>query len=363
MTDVTKKERIVWIDILRGAMMFFVVCGHTMTDPDVKQYIFSFHMPIYFIISGMTFSFNKEYDPAKYLAKKVKGLLVPYLSLNLLVSGLWYLNRSIGKVPYYSTTELIKGILVSNVDYDLPMASNTTWFITCLFLTDIIFFALKKLTKNDIQLTAFTLLCVTTFYSLGGISQKGGGIWHWRVAFTALIPYLLGYIFMKNIGAVRKAVTEHRLISVMTAAVLLFDGFLLSVLNGRVSMVNNNYKNTLFFYLSSSSTSLAFIILVMLLSEYPLFIKLASPINFIGKNTLTYIAFHVPIVKLIKYFFSDFFYARQLNMLLCAAAVYIALIPIAWLVRKLLPFAVGMGFVFPFQKKCDSYVKSNITSV
>lgn len=338
------KSRIEWIDILRGAMMFLVVCGHALTHKGIVQYIFSFHMPVFFIISGMTFSFNKEWDFVKYVKKKAKGLIIPYFALNLLVSGLWYWNRSIGQNPAKSTGELILGIFISNVDSKMPMASNTTWFITCLFLTDLLFFVFRRLFKKDSTLAAALVITTSTFYAFGGIAKKGGGVWHWQVTFTAVIFYLAGYLFMKNIEGIKQGILKHKLAFTLLAVLFLLDGYKLNLLNGRVSMVNDSYKNPLFFYLSAMATSAALIILMIELSEYPLFIKSMKPVNFIGKNTLTYIAFHVPLIKLARYYFADFLEGGQLNILLCAVLIYIGLLPVAWCVQKFLPFAVGKGF-------------------
>lgn len=52
-------ERIKWIDILRAIAIIFVVIGHTLTEGEVQTYFYSFHIPLFFFISGMLFK-NKE---------------------------------------------------------------------------------------------------------------------------------------------------------------------------------------------------------------------------------------------------------------------------------------------------------------
>ncbi len=332
-----KKPRIVWIDILRGAMMFFVVWGHSTARGDIERYIFSFHMAAFFFISGLTFSFNKETDPLKYLLKKVRTLLVPYLLLNLYVTPLYYLNAQTGATKNIPVWKLFLGVLASNVDTGLPMASNTTWFITCLFLTDMLFFALWKLVKGDIQLAGAVLLTTTTAYAVGIIKRfPGGGLWHWQTAFTAVVFYMCGYFFMRNIEPVKRFLTEKKRRAYLIAAVLLADGLLLSQLNSRVSMVNDKYGNTLYFYLGAFSTTLAATFLVMLLSERGTFVRLMTPINFIGKTTLAYIALHVPLIKLLKHY-TPFGRESEPYRLAMVVLLYIGLIPAAWLISKLLP--------------------------
>lgn len=332
-----KKPRIVWIDILRGGMMFFVVWGHCTARGDIERYIFSFHMAAFFFISGLTFSFNKETDPLKYLLKKVRTLLVPYFLLNLYVTPLYYLNVQTGVNKDVPIWKLALGVLASNVDTKLPMASNTTWFITCLFITDMLFFAFRKLIKNDIHLAGGVLLFTATAYAIGIIKRfEGGGLWHWQTAFTAVIFYMCGYFFMRNIEPIKKFLTEKTWRTYLICAVLLADGLLLSQLNSRVSMVNDKYGNTLYFYLGAFSTTLAATFLVMLLSEHGAFVKLMTPINFIGKTTLAYIALHVPLMKLLSYY-TPLGKESEPYRLAMVFLLYFGLIPVAWLVSKLLP--------------------------
>lgn len=40
------KDRIRWIDILKGVGIFFVIMGHTFKDNSIYYWIYSFHMPL-----------------------------------------------------------------------------------------------------------------------------------------------------------------------------------------------------------------------------------------------------------------------------------------------------------------------------
>ena len=71
-----KRPRIVWIDIMRGLLMFWVIFGHITEDPDQINYIYSFHMPAYFFLTGMTFAFRKDRRTWPFIFDKVFGLLV-----------------------------------------------------------------------------------------------------------------------------------------------------------------------------------------------------------------------------------------------------------------------------------------------
>ena len=50
-----QRGRIKWIDSMRGIAMLFVVLGHCAgrLDDPVNRAILSFHMPLFFVISGL----------------------------------------------------------------------------------------------------------------------------------------------------------------------------------------------------------------------------------------------------------------------------------------------------------------------
>ena len=49
------KERVFYIDFLRGLAMILVVLGHSSSMDILNMCILSFHMPLFFFVSGLTF--------------------------------------------------------------------------------------------------------------------------------------------------------------------------------------------------------------------------------------------------------------------------------------------------------------------
>lgn len=47
-------KRIHWIDVSRGIAMVLVVLGHIGMKNSFTQWIYSFHMPLFFMITGLT---------------------------------------------------------------------------------------------------------------------------------------------------------------------------------------------------------------------------------------------------------------------------------------------------------------------
>ena len=77
------RKRIEYVDVAKGIAILSVIVGHTFSayDPGslLNRFIYSFHMPLFFILSGF---FYRPQDFKTAFGRKVKNLLVPYLIIN-----------------------------------------------------------------------------------------------------------------------------------------------------------------------------------------------------------------------------------------------------------------------------------------
>lgn len=77
------KIRYTDLDFAKGIGIILVVWGHA--NGPFSQYIYQFHMPLFFFISGMLFC-NSQIDSFfGYAQRKLKALLVPFWKYNLLL--------------------------------------------------------------------------------------------------------------------------------------------------------------------------------------------------------------------------------------------------------------------------------------
>ena len=67
-------KRIEWIDTAKGIGLILVILGH-LHIPFMTTWIYLFHMPLFFFLSGLVYSGGK-YTWKQYLIKKAKSLLV-----------------------------------------------------------------------------------------------------------------------------------------------------------------------------------------------------------------------------------------------------------------------------------------------
>ena len=75
----TLNNRIKWIDTAKGLGLLCVILGH-LGVPYLSTWIYTFHMPLFFFLSGIVFS-GRKYRFGEYLKRKMKSLVLPYFTL------------------------------------------------------------------------------------------------------------------------------------------------------------------------------------------------------------------------------------------------------------------------------------------
>lgn len=80
--EALRKERRTEIDVAKGFALFLVIFGHIVTmHHTLFRWIFAFHMPVFFFLSGMTFRPEKYTDHSSFIKDKGRRLLIPYFAI------------------------------------------------------------------------------------------------------------------------------------------------------------------------------------------------------------------------------------------------------------------------------------------
>lgn len=79
-------NRIAWVDVAKGIAILLVIIGHTVNfGSATRNFIFSFHMPLFFILSGYTFKLAGDFP---VFFQRVKKLIRHLIYPSLIVSGI-----------------------------------------------------------------------------------------------------------------------------------------------------------------------------------------------------------------------------------------------------------------------------------
>lgn len=143
-----KKTYLIWPNIMKAILIFTVVLAHSNHMPyKIGKIIYWFHMPCFFILSGIFFKIPKyaKNDIKNWIIKKILKMLVPcavYFLLCTIIDGTFNMK----KILYFL--------------YGGKMIEGVYWFITVLFLTHIVLLVI--LTKLDIKSQWRTILLMYT---------------------------------------------------------------------------------------------------------------------------------------------------------------------------------------------------------
>lgn len=150
MTAVIERKnngRLEYVDALRGFGIVLMIAGHVGFGQIFDIYIHSFHMPLFFFISGFLFNeSNKEIGIKRFVLKKTKSFIVPYLFFGIIDFVILYIvSRK------FSIQNIMITFLYSNHN-NFPI-SGALWFLFCLYIVEIIFFLLRtKLSDTRLAL-------------------------------------------------------------------------------------------------------------------------------------------------------------------------------------------------------------------
>ncbi len=145
--ECTTKNRYNWLDISKGFGIIFVVIGHVLM-PTVNMltiFIYSFHIPLFFIVAGYTYNGEKYRNNLHlYIHKRGRQLLIPYITLYGLILLIWIIFA-----PYFSDTVPFNVMAMSLIYGNGPSLNHPhVWFLSALFFAFVIFVGFEKILWN-----------------------------------------------------------------------------------------------------------------------------------------------------------------------------------------------------------------------
>lgn len=93
------KTRLDWVDISKGIVICLMVLGHSGIPEWLSRWIWSFHMPFFFIISAMFTSWNRV-GFKRFAVTRAKLLLLPFVVYSLINLILLSLSSDINLTDY-----------------------------------------------------------------------------------------------------------------------------------------------------------------------------------------------------------------------------------------------------------------------
>jgi acyltransferase len=340
----TISKRIYWLDYAKAIGIYLVVLGHLPVADEVKFTIYSFHMPLFFFISGYLFAFNKHPNFKSFVTHRAKQLLIPYVALNIITYLFWlFIGRKFGDDaanPIKLYKPLI-GIVYGNSNNDYLIHDVVLWFLPALFFVEVVFY-LSFRNKSR----AASLLLLTTFGVAGYLVYKfcpfylPGGI---DTALTALVFYGLANVFKNEIGLLLNIKVKY-LAPLLLAVLILF--FAVATTNSMVDMRILLFGNYYVVFLLTAFVGIITMLLVCRMLD--IWFGQVAFVQFVAINTIVIFALHplaFTFIKAINFYIFKYpmgvFNSGLLFNIGMAILAIVLLLPVIWVSNTYFPALVG----------------------
>ncbi|WBH18265.1 acyltransferase family protein [Sphingomonas radiodurans] len=152
-------ERIGWLDTARAIGIVAVVAGHVTSDRAIWAAVYHFHMPLFFMLSGMTFAPGAVRDVAR---RRARTLLLPYALWLALVAGADVVISAVtggaAFLPWDRPVVALARLVLGGTFLVGPM--GIFWFVTCLFIVQLVAAPIVRRPDRQILLVAVVMLGV-----------------------------------------------------------------------------------------------------------------------------------------------------------------------------------------------------------
>ena len=267
-----EKRRLNYIDITKGIAIFLVVLGHTYRGNIVQNWLYSFHMPLFFFISGWLYKEKSRLENGflVFALKKSRRLLVPYFVFFILNFLYWILVER-----HFRTFD-----------------QGPLWFLPILLIVECIATLLiKQVGKNDSWSVTTLFVLLVGFLCIGNAGIQFDGVIGWIVrCYNGVFWYYVGFLLSRHY----KEWVESFSVRNVSSWLFVLTSLVLNVLsgcnNGRVDMYANRFHNV-FLYVFSALFGIFFCVGMSVLT------RKNKALEYIGKNSLIIMCTHEPIKR------------------------------------------------------------------
>jgi len=193
--DIVKenKQRVLFWDIARGIAIILMIVGHCIPKTTwVYKLIYSFHMPLFVIVSGY---FMKESEKfSKMIPKMITKWILPAIIVWTVAQSIMFQLKG-WEVPW----NLHLQILIGQFKTLAPSQIEVLWFIPFLIEIKLIFTGLLKLTKGKLLPLGVLSFIITSIGYIVGTNNMSLPI-RLDIAFACLFLCYLGYLAKRTDG-------------------------------------------------------------------------------------------------------------------------------------------------------------------
>lgn len=289
-----KVKRLDYVDVCKWLGISLVIFGHMKMPNEVLQWIYAFHMPLFFVLSGYTY--RAQRIDKEFLMKKIKTIYVPFLLFALIFCR--GEMSSWAYIAYGSRNAL-----------DMAGTYTVLWFLPCFFAAVLVFSSLMNIgnrSKHKVWILAAGVVVMLAGAKAcemlkGGqpMIAKYGYPLNFDMALVGAVFMVAGYYFRQMIDWIN---TQRQWLLIVTVVALFavtgFTAFMnlpesLNPACAHVEMSVGAFGNWGLFFANALLMSMALIGLSVLVDKWVIRKNL---LLFIGQNSLTILCVHGTIL-------------------------------------------------------------------
>ncbi len=277
-------SRLAYMDIAKGIAILAVLVGHFCDLDSIPRLVmFSFNLPLFFIISGF---FVKDINLQQTVCKSGKSLLIPYVigTVMVIIPEFWlYPVKTALDNAQILLVDMFGGFCMELGIFRGFHSTCLLWFLPCLFVARVLFVFIMKLTvKSNHQWAVRTIIFILFAFAGMVIGAASYYPWSIEIAFVTLPLLYFGYMLREH----KALENKHRLvfagIALVIWVIMLWQGLY-------IEFAMHYWPGAFLTLFESMIASFVVLCLAQLLDKIALVNRVLC---WAGKNSLVILLFH-----------------------------------------------------------------------
>lgn len=256
-----------------------MVLGHCFSESNgtyILTYLYSFHMPLFFIIPGIVYGNYRRQTMSTFgniAIKKFKRLLIPYFFFSTITASFFCVlgRKSLAELGAY----MFRIVTLQGI--------NAMWFIPCFLVVELIFIAASRMKHHIVSnvlltLAGLTAVCIPVM----------------REILPSLQSVIIGSAFMSLGFLCSKRYLASIRFPVWTECALIH--LILAMLNGRVDLAYGVYGNPFLYFANGLLGSYVIIRAFSYLEKS----RLTSFIVWLGEHTIIVLCTSSMVIEILR---------------------------------------------------------------
>ena len=267
-----------------------MVFGHVYQNSVSHNFIFSFHMPLFFMVAGWLY---REIPVRQNIKHKFCTVMIPYFSFGLLTLIYWQLIERRFRASDMTFLQSLIGLIRG--EYDFLDFNVHLWFLPCFFLTVVIYNGLRNVVGR--RGTYIVAICLSAVYVIGVYSSFVLPSLPWGL--NRVCQYIGFYAignWMSELGVNGKVEAGRRTVWAVIATAVLAAVFTLSLSESTIGI---DLTTGVFWFITGTLGTVAVGIYSILLSGLRASI-INNLISFLGRISLVVLCVHGPVYRVIS---------------------------------------------------------------